>query len=58
MTHLVMGIAFLCFVGVWAAVSSDLADADDLRWLLPVPWVLAGLGGLLAVSVGRRSGIR
>ncbi|WP_110182846.1 hypothetical protein [Nocardioides solisilvae] len=55
-THLVMGIAFLGFVAVWAAVTSDLVHVDDLRWLLPVPWVLAGLGGLLALTFrGRRS---
>ncbi|WP_104105999.1 hypothetical protein [Nocardioides sp. 616] len=53
-THLVMGIAFLSFVGVWALISSDLVRIDDLRWLLPVPWVLAGLGGLLATAFGTR----
>ncbi len=53
--HLVMGIAFLGLVGVWAAVSADLVGGDDVRWLLPVPWVLAGLAGLVAsVAAGRR----
>lgn len=53
--HLVMGIAFVALVGVWALAQSDLVGGDDLRWLLPVPWVLAGLGGLLAIALsGRR----
>ena len=42
--HLVMGIAFLAIVGVWALIQSDVVDGADVRWLLPVPWVLAGLG--------------
>jgi hypothetical protein len=50
--HLVMGIAFLGLVGVWALVEGDVVGGDDVRWLLPVPWVLAGLAGLLAVAVG------
>ncbi|WP_243056778.1 hypothetical protein [Nocardioides sp. SR21] len=49
--HLVMGIAFLAIVGVWALVQGDVVDDDDVRWLLPVPWVLAGLAGLLAIGV-------
>lgn len=49
--HLVMGIAFLGIVGVWALVQGDVVDGGDIRWLMPVPWVLAGLGGLLAVAV-------
>ncbi len=54
--HLVMGIAFLGLVGVWALVQGDVVGGGDVRWLLPVPWVLAGLGGLLAIglSSGRR----
>lgn len=49
--HLVMGIAFLAMVGVWALVQADVVGGSDVRWLLPVPWVLAGLGGLLAIAV-------
>ena len=49
--HLVMGIAFLAMVGVWALIQADLVDGGDVRWLLPVPWVLAGLGGLLAIAM-------
>ena len=52
--HLVMGIAFLAIVGVWALIQSGVVDNDDIRWLLPVPWVLAGLGGLLALALSSR----
>ena len=46
-----MGIAFLGLVGVWALIQSDVVGGGDVRWLLPVPWVLAGLAGLLAIGV-------
>ena len=52
--HLVMGIAFLAFAGIWAALASDVVESDDLRWLLPVPWLLAGTVGLVASVAGRR----
>ncbi|WP_248583057.1 hypothetical protein [Nocardioides sp. InS609-2] len=50
--NLVMGVAFLGLVGVWAAISADVIEGSDIRWLLPVPWVLAGLAGLIAVAFG------
>ena len=49
--HLVMGIAFLGLVGVWALIQGDVVGDGDVRWLLPVPWVLAGLAGLLAIGI-------
>lgn len=49
--HLVMGIAFLGMVGVWALIQADVVGDGHVRWLLPVPWVLAGLGGLLAIGL-------
>lgn len=52
--HLVMGIAFTGLVGVWALVQGDVVDGGDIRWLLPVPWVLAGIAGLLATTVTGR----
>ena len=48
--HLVMGIAFLGIVVVWALIQADAVSGDDIRWLLPVPWVLAGVAGLLATT--------
>ena len=53
-THLVMGLVFLGIVVVWALVQADLVGGDDVRWLLPVPWVLAGGAGLLATTVSAR----
>lgn len=49
--HLVMGIAFLAMVGVWALIQADVVGDGDVRWLMPVPWVLAGLGGLVAIAM-------
>jgi hypothetical protein len=46
-----MGIAFLGLVGVWALIQGDVVGDGDVRWLLPVPWVLAGLAGLLAIGL-------
>ena len=55
--QLVMGIAFLGLVGVWALIQSDLVEGADVRWLLPVPWVLAGIAGLLATTLtGKTAG--
>lgn len=53
-THLVMGIAFLGLALVWSLVVSDAVDGEDVRWLLPVPWVLGGGAGLLAVAAASR----
>jgi hypothetical protein len=49
--HLVMGIAFLFIVGIWALVQSDTVTGDDVRWLLPIPWVVAGVVGLVATAI-------
>jgi len=55
--HLVMGLAFAGMVGVWALVQGDAVGDGDIRWLLPLPWVLAGIAGLLATTLsGGRSG--
>ena len=48
--HLVMGVAFLGIVVIWALVESDTVGASDLRWLLPIPWVAAGIAGLVATA--------
>lgn len=57
--HLVMGTAFVGLVAVWALVSSDTVDLDDAHWLLPLPWLVAGVTGLVATvlrNLGRRPG--
>lgn len=58
--HLVMGLAFLCFVAAWALVQTDVVTGDDIRWLLPIPWLVAGAVGLgaVAISGARRHGVR
>jgi hypothetical protein len=48
--QLVMGVAFLGLVAVWALIEGGVVGDDDVRWLLPAPWVLAGLAGLLATT--------
>ena len=53
--HLVMGIAFLGLVGIWALVQSDVVNGGDIRWLLPIPWVFAGVAGLLATTLSARN---
>ena len=52
--HLVMGLAFLGLVGVWGLIQADVVDNHDIRWLLPVPWVIAGIAGLLATTLTSR----
>lgn len=52
--HLVMGIAFLGLVGVWALLKDGAIGSGDLRWFLPLPWLAAGLAGLLVATVGSR----
>lgn len=58
--HLVMGLALLGIVAIWALVESDAVTGDDVRWLLPIPWVVAGAVGLLvtAVTGSRRYAVR
>lgn len=58
--HLVMGVAFAGLTVVWALITTDAVEGDDIRWLLPVPWVLAGLAGLIGLVTAdrRRVGAR
>ena len=46
--HLVMGVAFLGLTLVWALIASDAVEGGDIRWLLPIPWVAAGVAGVVA----------
>jgi hypothetical protein len=50
--HLVMGLAFLCYLGGWVLVQTGVVTGWDIRWLLPVPWLVAGAAGLAAVAIG------
>lgn len=53
--HLVMGLALLGLVAVWAVVVPlDAVDLHDARWLLPLPWLVAGAAGLVATLAGGR----
>lgn len=58
--HLVMGIALLGILGVWALIQTDTVTGDDIRWLMPIPWVFAGVVGLAvtAVTGSRRYAVR
>ena len=47
-THYVMGVAFAGMVLVWALVQGDVVATDELRWLMPIPWLAAGAAGLAA----------
>lgn len=47
--HLVVGIALLGLVAVWLiVVPLDLVEITEARWLLPLPWLVAGAIGVLA----------
>ena len=52
-TQLVMGVAFAGIVLIWALVQGDVVETDELRWLLPIPWLAGGAAGL-AATVWRR----
>lgn len=54
LSHLIAGVVLACFVGIWAAITLEWLPVDDLRWLLPIPWLVAGSAGLLAATLGRR----
>ncbi|WP_323794032.1 hypothetical protein [Nocardioides sp.] len=56
--HLVMGVALLGLLLVWALVALDLVAGTGLRFLFPVPWILAGVAGLLALVVSDRRALR
>ncbi|MEO5661651.1 MAG: hypothetical protein ABIR39_00070 [Nocardioides sp.] len=54
--HLVMGVAFLGLASIWLLFETTAIGDEDLRWFLPLPWLAAGLAGLLAVALtGRRT---
>ena len=56
--HLVMGLAFLGLVAIWAVIQTGTVADSDVRWLLPLPWVFAGGAGLIAAVFSGRRGAR
>lgn len=55
--HLVMGVAFVGLATIWLLFEADVVQTGSLRWFLPLPWLAAGVAGLLAVALtGRRNG--
>ncbi|MBC2933698.1 hypothetical protein [Nocardioides sp. zg-1228] len=46
--QLVMGVAFAGMVVVWALLQGDVVETHQLRWLMPMPWLVAGAAGLAA----------
>jgi hypothetical protein len=57
--QLAMGLVFLVAVGVWALIQSKTVTGDDIRWLLPLPWVIGGGIGLVVAAIAsvRRHGV-
>lgn len=53
--QLVMGVAFAGLVTVWALLQADVVGSDELRWMMPVPWIVAGAIGLAATVWPSRS---
>ncbi len=52
--HLVMGLAFAGLVAVWAVLQTETVELSEARWLLPLPWIVAGAVGLVAASLASR----
>ena len=53
-----MGTAFVGLFVVWALVEMDAVDLAETGWMLPLPWLVAGVVGLAATvlrNVGRRA---
>lgn len=47
-SHLVMGIAFAGLLVIWALFESNVVADSEYRWLLPLPWLVAGAAGVVA----------
>ena len=46
--HLVMGVAFVGLVVVWALFTADAVDIEHHGWVMGLPWLAAGAAGLVA----------
>jgi hypothetical protein len=54
-SYLVVGLVFLGLAGSWALREAGVIDLGEVRWLLPLTLVVAGVVGLVAVAAkGRR----
>ncbi|MGN6129512.1 MAG: hypothetical protein ACTHOK_04150 [Nocardioidaceae bacterium] len=56
-SYLVLGLVFVGISGSWALHSSGVVDTSQIRWLLPLTLVVAGVLGLVAFAakgLGRR----
>ena len=52
--HLVMGVALVGLVIVWALLTSDTVQLENAGWLLPLPWLIGGAAGLVATMLRGR----
>ena len=56
-SYLVLGLVFLGISGSWALRDWNVVDTSQIRWLLPLTLVVAGVLGLVAFAakgLGRR----
>lgn len=49
-SYLVLGLVFLGISGSWALRAWDVVDTSQIRWLLPLTLVVAGVLGLVAFA--------
>jgi hypothetical protein len=49
-SYLVVGLVFLGLAGSWALREAGVIDLGEVRWLLPLTLVVAGVVGLVAVA--------
>lgn len=52
--HLVVGVALLGIAVVWALVAGGAVAGSDIRFLLPAPWIIAGVAGLATLIASDR----
>lgn len=50
-SYLVVGLVFLGLAGSWALREAGVVDLAEVRWLLPLTLVLAGVIGMVAAAV-------
>lgn len=50
-SYLVVGLVFLGLAASWALREAGVVDLAEVRWLLPLALVVAGLVGLAASAV-------